>query len=291
MERIIRTRKECPRSAGAPGSCWRVCRSTSSASITTGTAAHHRAAQLLRPSDQGAGAGRGLRRPLVNLLSQDRSDPDEAAATHRARALRVSLDARRRHERPITDEKLVAAELAPIRRAARAELGRPVRSQRSQRKQPRLCDWGSVRRGHRPEPWARHSRASSEVEGGGGGIAMRILASASPGVRRGCRPAAEDAAPASARPSTRRRPRRRRPLPRCRSPRCRRSIAAEVLDTSRCCRPTKFEGRAPGTKGEELTVKFLEDAFTKIGLKPGNTDGTSFSPCRSWASLPPTRGR
>jgi Zn-dependent M28 family amino/carboxypeptidase len=36
----------------------------------------------------------------------------------------------------------------------------------------------------------------------------------------------------------------------------------------------EFEGRAPGTKGEELTVAYLIDQFKKIGLKPGNTDGT-----------------
>ncbi len=40
----------------------------------------------------------------------------------------------------------------------------------------------------------------------------------------------------------------------------------------------EFEGRAPGSKGEELTVKFLQDAFTKIGLEPGNTDGTFVQP-------------
>ena len=40
----------------------------------------------------------------------------------------------------------------------------------------------------------------------------------------------------------------------------------------------EFEGRAPGSKGEELTVKFLQDAFTKIGLEPGNTDGTFIQP-------------
>ena len=40
----------------------------------------------------------------------------------------------------------------------------------------------------------------------------------------------------------------------------------------------EFEGRAPGSKGEELTVKFLQDAFTKIALKPGNTDGTFVQP-------------
>jgi len=37
-----------------------------------------------------------------------------------------------------------------------------------------------------------------------------------------------------------------------------------------------FEGRAPGTKGEELSVNYLADQFKKAGLKPGNTDGTYF---------------
>ena len=36
----------------------------------------------------------------------------------------------------------------------------------------------------------------------------------------------------------------------------------------------EFEGRAPGTKGEELSVKYINDQFKKIGLKPGNPDGT-----------------
>ncbi|MCL4845361.1 MAG: M20/M25/M40 family metallo-hydrolase [Acidobacteria bacterium] len=36
----------------------------------------------------------------------------------------------------------------------------------------------------------------------------------------------------------------------------------------------EFEGRLPGTKGEELTVKYLEDAFRGLGLGPGNPDGT-----------------
>jgi len=36
----------------------------------------------------------------------------------------------------------------------------------------------------------------------------------------------------------------------------------------------EFEGRAPGTKGEELSVKYITDEFKKIGLKPGNPDGT-----------------
>src|SRR6059036_2911167 len=36
----------------------------------------------------------------------------------------------------------------------------------------------------------------------------------------------------------------------------------------------EFEGRAPGTKGEELSVKYITDQFKKIGLKPGNPNGT-----------------
>jgi Zn-dependent M28 family amino/carboxypeptidase len=36
----------------------------------------------------------------------------------------------------------------------------------------------------------------------------------------------------------------------------------------------EFEGRAPGSKGEELSVKYITDQFKKVGLKPGNSDGT-----------------
>jgi Zn-dependent M28 family amino/carboxypeptidase len=36
----------------------------------------------------------------------------------------------------------------------------------------------------------------------------------------------------------------------------------------------EFEGRAPGTRGEELTVSYLVDQFRKAGLKPGNPDGS-----------------
>ena len=36
----------------------------------------------------------------------------------------------------------------------------------------------------------------------------------------------------------------------------------------------EYEGRGPGTKGEELTVKYLADQFQRLGLKPGNPDGT-----------------
>src|SRR3954469_3407179 len=36
----------------------------------------------------------------------------------------------------------------------------------------------------------------------------------------------------------------------------------------------EYEGRAPGSKGEQLTVAYLIDQFKKAGLKPGNSDGT-----------------
>jgi len=36
----------------------------------------------------------------------------------------------------------------------------------------------------------------------------------------------------------------------------------------------EFEGRAPGTRGEELTVRYLIDQFRKLGLTPGNPDGS-----------------
>lgn len=36
----------------------------------------------------------------------------------------------------------------------------------------------------------------------------------------------------------------------------------------------EFEGRAPGTKGEERTLAYLTEQFQHIGLKPGNPDGT-----------------
>src|SRR5215204_2004964 len=36
----------------------------------------------------------------------------------------------------------------------------------------------------------------------------------------------------------------------------------------------EYEGRGPGTRGEELTVKYITEQFQKLGLKPGNPDGT-----------------
>ena len=36
----------------------------------------------------------------------------------------------------------------------------------------------------------------------------------------------------------------------------------------------QFEGRAPGTEGEELSVKYITDQIKQIGLKPGNPNGS-----------------
>jgi Zn-dependent M28 family amino/carboxypeptidase len=49
---------------------------------------------------------------------------------------------------------------------------------------------------------------------------------------------------------------------------------AAVLSHTKVLSSDEYEGRAPGTKGEELTVSYLVDQFKKTGLKPGNPDGT-----------------
>ena len=38
----------------------------------------------------------------------------------------------------------------------------------------------------------------------------------------------------------------------------------------------EYEGRAPATHGEDLSINYIADQFKKIGLEPGNTDGTYF---------------
>ena len=50
--------------------------------------------------------------------------------------------------------------------------------------------------------------------------------------------------------------------------------AARMMDTIKVLSSDAFEGRGPGTPGEEKTIAFLNDAFGKLGLKPGNPDGT-----------------
>jgi Zn-dependent M28 family amino/carboxypeptidase len=47
-----------------------------------------------------------------------------------------------------------------------------------------------------------------------------------------------------------------------------------VLEHTKVLASDAFEGRAPGTKGEERTVQYIADQLRKIGLQPGNPDGT-----------------
>ncbi|WP_166839758.1 M28 family metallopeptidase [Rheinheimera pleomorphica] len=49
----------------------------------------------------------------------------------------------------------------------------------------------------------------------------------------------------------------------------------------------EFQGRAPATKGEELTVAFLEDNFRRIGLKP--IDGDSYKQPVSLVQIDPVQ--
>ena len=50
--------------------------------------------------------------------------------------------------------------------------------------------------------------------------------------------------------------------------------AATILANTTVLSSDAFEGRAPASKGEEMTVAFLKAQFKKLGLKPGNPNGT-----------------
>jgi Zn-dependent M28 family amino/carboxypeptidase len=52
----------------------------------------------------------------------------------------------------------------------------------------------------------------------------------------------------------------------------------EILSHIKVLSSDEFEGRGPGTAGEEKTVAYLTDQFRKLGLKPGNPDGTYVQP-------------
>lgn len=49
-----------------------------------------------------------------------------------------------------------------------------------------------------------------------------------------------------------------------------------ILAHVRTLASDEFEGRAPGTRGEDLTVKYLIDQFKAVGARPGNPNGTYF---------------
>jgi Zn-dependent M28 family amino/carboxypeptidase len=47
-----------------------------------------------------------------------------------------------------------------------------------------------------------------------------------------------------------------------------------ILERIKVLASDEYEGRAPGTKGEDLTVSYLVEESKKLGLQPGNPDGT-----------------
>ncbi|HLL14057.1 MAG TPA: M28 family metallopeptidase [Pyrinomonadaceae bacterium] len=50
--------------------------------------------------------------------------------------------------------------------------------------------------------------------------------------------------------------------------------ANDIMTHTRTLSSDEYEGRGPGTRGEELTVKYLTEQYQRLGLKPGNPDGT-----------------
>lgn len=50
--------------------------------------------------------------------------------------------------------------------------------------------------------------------------------------------------------------------------------AARILAHTKVLASDEFEGRSPGTPGEDKTVAYLEREFRALGLKPGNPDGS-----------------
>ena len=47
-----------------------------------------------------------------------------------------------------------------------------------------------------------------------------------------------------------------------------------VLEHVKVLASDEYEGRAPGTRGEERSVAYMVDQLKRLGLKPGNSDGT-----------------
>jgi Zn-dependent M28 family amino/carboxypeptidase len=52
--------------------------------------------------------------------------------------------------------------------------------------------------------------------------------------------------------------------------------AQEMSEMIKTLASDEYEGRAPASKGEDLSIRYIVDQFKKLGLKPGNTDGTYF---------------
>ncbi len=68
---------------------------------------------------------------------------------------------------------------------------------------------------------------------------------------------------------------------------------ADILARIKVLASDDFEGRAPGTRGETLTVDYLIAQFKALGLKPGNPDGTYVQrvPFTGFTSVPAATAR
>lgn len=64
-----------------------------------------------------------------------------------------------------------------------------------------------------------------------------------------------------------------------------------LLEYIRVLASDEFEGRQPGTRGEEKTINFLRDECQTIGLQPGGSGGTFFQkiPVLGYKALPSLR--
>ncbi|MBA3770610.1 MAG: peptidase M28, partial [Blastocatellia bacterium] len=49
-----------------------------------------------------------------------------------------------------------------------------------------------------------------------------------------------------------------------------------ILKNTKTLASDEYEGRAPGTRGEQLTTQYLAKQFREAGLRPGNPDGSFF---------------
>src|SRR5580693_3908795 len=53
------------------------------------------------------------------------------------------------------------------------------------------------------------------------------------------------------------------------------TIGAEsMLSEIKTLSSDEFEGRKPGSAGEQKTIAYMQQQFQQMGLKPGNPDGT-----------------
>src|SRR5690625_2062783 len=49
-----------------------------------------------------------------------------------------------------------------------------------------------------------------------------------------------------------------------------------LIDHSHVLASDEFEGRAPATRGDELTIRYITDQLRQIGVQPGMPDGSYF---------------